>query len=217
MKLNKKRLQKFCSGGDLRKTRQGRKHRFTSRKHPLHVVFKANRFSPAFVGLRNPRHYREICLVMRRYSKKFKVRVAQFSIQADHIHCLIRAKNRKNFLHFLRVFAGQVAQKNWNRWDPSTSRRRAKTKAARRYHQAQLRERFWQDRPYTRIVFGEKAIRIVRNYIQLNEKEATGEIPYRKMRLRGLLKHERAHLPVDAKNSLLWLNRFVTQIFSQQD
>jgi hypothetical protein len=35
-------------------------------------------------------------------------------------------------------------------------------------------------------VRGCKAYKIVRNYIQLNEKEATGEIRYSKQRLRGL-------------------------------
>lgn len=44
----------------------------------------------------------------------------------------------------------------------------------------------WKHRPFTRVVKGWKAYRIVRNYIQLNEKEALGVIPYRKTRLRGL-------------------------------
>jgi hypothetical protein len=36
------------------------------------------------------------------------------------------------------------------------------------------------------VVKGWKAYQIVRNYIQLNEKEALGEIAYKKDRLRGL-------------------------------
>jgi hypothetical protein len=44
----------------------------------------------------------------------------------------------------------------------------------------------WKYRPFTRVVRGWKAYQVVRSYIRLNEKEARGEIPYRKQRLRGL-------------------------------
>jgi hypothetical protein len=47
-------------------------------------------------------------------------------------------------------------------------------------------KRLWMFRPFSRIVQGRRYERTVRNYIQLNEKEARGEIPYRKTRLRGL-------------------------------
>ncbi len=44
----------------------------------------------------------------------------------------------------------------------------------------------WRHRPFSRVVRGWRAYKIVRNYIQLNEKEALGHIPYRKERLKGL-------------------------------
>jgi hypothetical protein len=50
----------------------------------------------------------------------------------------------------------------------------------------QARVPLWKYRPFTRVVRGFKAYKIVRDYIQLNEKEATGEIRYSKQRLRGL-------------------------------
>jgi hypothetical protein len=52
----------------------------------------------------------------------------------------------------------------------------------------------WKYRPFTRVVRGFKAYKIVRDYIQLNEKEATGEIRYSKQRLRGLLADELSRL-----------------------
>ena len=47
-------------------------------------------------------------------------------------------------------------------------------------------QKLWKFRPFTRVVKGRKAHLTLRNYIQLNEKEALHEIPYRKERLRGL-------------------------------
>jgi hypothetical protein len=41
-------------------------------------------------------------------------------------------------------------------------------------------------RPFSRVIKGWKAYRIVKDYIQLNIKEALGEIRYNKRRLKGL-------------------------------
>ncbi len=51
-------------------------------------------------------------------------------------------------------------------------------------------QKLWKYRPFTRVVRAYKDQLQVRNYIQLNEKEALGEIPYRKRRLRGLSAEE---------------------------
>ena len=48
------------------------------------------------------------------------------------------------------------------------------------------RAQLWKYRPFSRLVRGYKTYKIVRNYIQLNEKEARGEIKYQKKRLKGL-------------------------------
>jgi hypothetical protein len=71
------------------------------------------------------------------------------------------------------VVAGQIAQ--------GLGRRVTDTPVAR-----QKRTRFWKYRPFSRVVKSWIAEKTVRNYIQLNEKEARGEIPYSKHRLRGL-------------------------------
>ena len=44
----------------------------------------------------------------------------------------------------------------------------------------------WMYRPFTRVVRGYKAYKIVRDYVQLNEAEARGVIRYRTRRLKGL-------------------------------
>jgi REP element-mobilizing transposase RayT len=47
-------------------------------------------------------------------------------------------------------------------------------------------KRLWKSRPFTRVVKGWRAYKTVRDYIQLNEKEALGEIPYRSERMKGM-------------------------------
>ena len=57
-------------------------------------------------------------------------------------------------------------------------------------HLVKRKLKLWMYRPYSRVVRGYKNNKIDRNYIQLNEKEALGEITYKKNRLRGLSKAE---------------------------
>ena len=51
--------------------------------------------------------------------------------------------------------------------------------------------KFFDQRPFTRIVRGFKAYKIVWNYIRLNQLEAAGVIPYQKARLKNLSELER--------------------------
>jgi REP element-mobilizing transposase RayT len=207
-------------GGQLRQVRAGRGVRPLSTKEPLHLVFKANRERLKHGTLRAPVTYTLIRRVVRRYAKRFFVKVEQISVQGDHIHLLIRAPRRSKFKDFFRVVAGQIAQimerealLNANVTDTPT-RLRARRKpssedgGAARKGQEDVREapqtlrldeiapktgrikakgtELWKHRPFTRVIRGFKAYKIVRDYIQLNEFEARGKIPYRKSRLRGL-------------------------------
>jgi putative transposase len=104
------------------------------------------------------------------YAKRFFIKVEQASIQNDHIHLLLRAGRRSRFQAFFRVLSGQIAQRlGWMVTDTQ-----GKT------------EKVWKYRPFSRVVRGWRAYKIVRNYIQLNELEVKGMIPYQKRRLKGL-------------------------------
>ena len=163
---------KFSYGGELRKLKNGRGHRPISVKSPIHVVFKVNRHRLRHRSLRSPQSFKLVHFIVARYSKYFSVKIEQLSIQHDHLHLLIRSSRRKNIQHYFRVVAGQIAQ-------------RLEFEGLL-YPVTDTLQRIWKHRPFSRIVFGRKGLRIIKNYIQLNEKEALGKIPYRKTRLRGL-------------------------------
>ncbi len=165
--LHKCFRKNLSHGGSLRNKRIGRTYRPLSTKDSLHLVLKINKASLK-KGLRHPKNYSLILRVIKKYAKHFFIRVDQISIQHDHIHCLIRAPKRHLYLNFFRVVAGQIAQQLQTVTD---------TLAA---------TKLWKHRPFSRIVRGLRAYGIIRNYIQLNEKEALGEIRYNKNRLKGL-------------------------------
>ncbi len=189
------------SGGTLRQKRNGRRARALSTKDPLHLVFKVHRSRLRGKSLRTYRVYSLLTQLIKKYAGHFHVKVEQVSIQGDHCHLLIRAPRRCHYQHFFRVVAGQLAQQLSQQGllvsvtkGVTGTPHIAKTSGTvtdthRTTAQIALQKKgtgLWKLRPFTRVVKGYRAYQIVRNYIQLNEKEALGEIRYQKSRLRGL-------------------------------
>ena len=166
-------------GGTLRKKRKGRKARPLSTKEPLHVVFKINRRRLRFGNLRSPKNFALAKGVCQQYARKFFIKIEQVSIQGDHCHLLLRTSRRSNFHFFFRVVAGQIAQRleNEGLLKPVTDTPKGACKKG---------TGLWKYRPFSRVVRGWRAFKIVRDYIQLNEKEALGVIRFQSRRLRGL-------------------------------
>ncbi len=178
--------QSLKHGGEYRKKRSGRGQRPLSCKESLHVVFKINRIVLKTQSFRTHQNFKLSRQIIQKYADRFFVKIEQISIQGDHIHCLVRTTRRSFFHHFFRVASGQVAQQF-----EKTDKLRIVTDTPNRTPTTQnntvkRKLKLWMYRPFTRVVRGYKDYKNVRNYIQLNEKEALGEIIYKKDRLRGL-------------------------------
>ena len=161
----------FSYGGSLRRKRAGRGCRPLSTKEPLHVVFKVRKAKLRRGSLRTPQEYNQVERIISKYAAKFFIKIERKSIQKDHIHLLIRTSRRSRFHHFFRVVAGQVAQ----RFEKEGLLKVTDTPGG-----------LWLVRPFSRVVRGYRDFKTVVRYIQLNELEACGRIPYQKNRLRGL-------------------------------
>ena len=168
-------------GGTLRNKRAGRVQRPLSTKESLHVVFKLNSIRLRHRSLRATRCFALSNQIIKKYAMHFGVKIEQLSIQSDHIHALIRTTSRSQFHHFFRVVAGQIAQRFQSEGLLSLA---GVTDTPKNSHQSP--GSLWKYRPFSRVIKGWKAYKIVRNYIQLNEKEVRGEFRYQKQRLRGL-------------------------------
>ncbi len=168
---------KLIHGGEHRKKRWGRTARPLSSKNAHHIVFKVNREKLINKSFRHPKNFKHVQQLLQRYASMFFIKVEQISYQHDHIHILARSGRRANFHHFFRVFSGQVAQSM--KMTVAQSMKVTDTPSAKEVG-------LWKSRPFTRIVVGVVGLRVIKNYIQLNEKEVTGLIAYQKKRLRGL-------------------------------
>ncbi len=190
--------QTLRHGGSLRKKRHGRGQRPLSCKESLHVVFKINRIVLKTQSFRTHQNFQLSRQIIQKYADRFFVKIEQISVQGDHIHCMVRTTRRSFFHHFFRVASGQIAQQ-FEKTDKlrfvvddrfgNSSRLHLKSVTdtpKKENNTLKKKLKLWMYRPFTRVVRGRTDYKNVRNYIQLNEKEALGEIAYKKDRLRGL-------------------------------
>ena len=98
------------------RTRHGGLERIKKRKierpftanAPLHLVLRSNRAKRDWSMLHR-KHKSKITSMIYVYATRFKVRVYSATNVGNHLHLLVKAKNRKQLADFLRVLAGRVA------------------------------------------------------------------------------------------------------------
>ncbi len=112
---------------------------------------------------------REIQNIINRQSKQHGVRVYRLANAGNHIHMVIRPRSRRAYQAFIRSTTGLIA-----RLVIGAQRGSAKNL------------KFWENRPFTRIVEWGQDYREIMAYLMRNKFEALGFIPYR---IRN--KHER--------------------------
>lgn len=102
---------------------------------------------------------------IREVAEKFGVSIYKIAVVGNHIHLLLRATSRGGFISFLRAITGIIA-----RIVLGAERGKAKLKET---------TRFWDQRPWTRVIAWMKDFANVKKYVQQNFNEAMGFVPYK--------------------------------------
>lgn len=129
---------------------------FTSGK-ALHVTMRSR-----YTCFRQKRSRKIFSELLWRTAERFNVRIYQNSLNSNHCHLVLYAKSRDSLQNFLRVFAGQLAQ----RISGATRGKR-------------LRLGFWLNIAWSRVVEWGRAYRAVIAYVYQNQLESLGLVPYR--------------------------------------
>jgi REP element-mobilizing transposase RayT len=103
--------------------------------------------------------------LLKQLGHRYQVTVYEHSVNSNHLHLVVRAKTRKGFQDFLRVFSGQVAQK-----------------ITKTFKGISLKTSFWEFPPFTRILEWGRAFLTARQYILQNQLETDSVIPYQPRR-----------------------------------
>jgi REP element-mobilizing transposase RayT len=145
-------------GGSLLKNSHAKTKRPLHSKLPIHLVLRST-----ISAMRLPKTYKRVNETVSRVCRKHGVRIYNYSNVGNHLHLLIKLPNVWQWAAFIRELTGRISQvaQGLAGSDSGVGN-------------------FWKQRPFTRIVRGwQRAFRIVKEYINLNQLEAEGYISRR--------------------------------------
>jgi REP element-mobilizing transposase RayT len=119
-------------------------------------------------------HRNAIDLIIKKQSKEFGVQIYSFVNVGNHLHILVRAQNRNSFKDFLRAVSGLIARKIIKR-ERGLAKEFSHRAHSTPYTKTKTdKNRFWDHRPFTRIVDWGRAYKTTMNYLNKNKIEAIG-------------------------------------------
>jgi putative transposase len=150
---------KMAYGGELLKTRAGRERgRPLATKQSMHLVLRSSKAKGAwsFKIARNDRMIRQLT---QKFAKKYGVKVLGLANVGNHLHYQVQLTHRHTYKAFIRALTGSIAMavSGRSRWSKTTDKLR-----------------FWDYRPFTRIVIGFRAKLKLADYLQINAIESFG-------------------------------------------
>lgn len=145
-------------GGELLKTREGRSRgRPIDTKNSMHLVLKSSKARGEY-SFRRSQHSRAVQQILKRFSQKYGIRILSFANVGNHLHLHIKISNRAAYRPYIRAITAAIAMA---------------VTGASRWKKSAL-GKFWDYRPFTRVVIGWRAVLTLRDYIEINKWEGMG-------------------------------------------
>lgn len=119
----------------------------------MHLVLRSSRATgPQSFALK--RHRKAIAGLVLGQAAQWGVKIDQFANVGNHLHLLVRLSNRRTYKPFICAVTGGIAA--------------IVTRGEK------LAGKFWDYRPFSRIVFGQRGYLTIRDYISVNQFEGGG-------------------------------------------
>ncbi|MBL7714035.1 MAG: transposase [Bdellovibrionales bacterium] len=168
-----------------------RDQRPISFKRPLHVVLRSSQARGPRSFL-EPKRAKRVRAIVERAAKIQGVKLYRYANSGNHMHLVVLARSRPAYQAFIRSISGLIARATLgaergrakdSKSEQEKSGKRARAKPDNRAD-ANLNEhpkpaRFWDARPFTRIIEWGRDYRRVCAYLMQNTLEALGFVPYR--------------------------------------
>ena len=161
VKQRKEAVEAVVYGGTYLKTRIGRaRPRPLSTTHTMHLVVRSSKARGDWSFTRKGNR-QAIEAILRKFARKHGVSLLKLGIVGNHLHIHLKLWKRAAYRPFIRATTAAIAMAitGASRWRPLK-------KAAK--------DRFWDYRPFTRVVLGSKAFKRLQEYIALNQLEGFG-------------------------------------------
>lgn len=164
-------------GGILLKTRKGRSTpRPISTRHTMHLVLRSSKATGA-MSFRAPKNRRRVAEIVNKFTTKYAVKVISFANVGNHLHFHLKFANRQTYRPFIRAMTAAIAMAitGRNRWthtklDENQAKKRKGAMGSYPW-------KFWDYRPFTRIVIGLRDLLGITDYLRINQLEGLGFPP----------------------------------------
>jgi len=157
-------------GGDLLTKRKNRTHgRPISTQHSMHFVLRSTQARKEWSF---KQHERAIRHVIEKFAAKNGVRLNSMANVGNHLHLHVQLSTRHTYRAFIRAITSSIMMKvtGASRWNKRPLEK-MKVTANRETNRP---TKFWDRRPFSRIVVGFRAFLTMRDYVYLNELESNG-------------------------------------------
>jgi REP element-mobilizing transposase RayT len=150
-----------CFGGEYLKNSHPRTARPVTTKAAMHVVLRSRIANNEWALNSTNNRKKEIEDRIRKQTKLFNIKLYQMAVNQNHIHLLIKLYTKDSFSKFIKAITGITA---------SIALGVKKGKS--------LGIKYWESRPFSRIVAWAKDYFNTREYVIRNDLESYGIIPY---------------------------------------
>lgn len=159
LQLFKKRSSSY--GSDLLKTRKGREGgRPLDTKNTMHLVLRSTKARGDW-SFKKAKNEKKINALVKKFSEKYGVKILSLANVGNHLHFHIKLGSRHTYKPFIRALTASIAMAitGASRWNPLYK---------------DSNDKFWDRRPFTRVVQSFKAFLTLKSYIHINQIEGFG-------------------------------------------
>ncbi len=175
--MQTKQLQLFSHkqlrffGGSLLKG-HAKKARPISTKESLHLVLKS-KYALGQNSMLQKKNALQINFLVRKQAQKFGVKIYEFVNVGNHLHLVIRVGHRQLYSHFIRSITGLIARHVMGAERGSAGQALAKSDDMSSKGSASRSKKFWEARPFTRLIAWGKDYLYVKKYMDKNRDQVT--------------------------------------------
>lgn len=165
-------------GGVLLNKRQNRTYaRPISTSQTMHLVLRSSQ-AVGEKSFKTNSNKAAIQNILNKFAIKYGIRIISLANVGTHLHLHIKIARRAGYLCFIRAVTSAIAMhvSGRNRWTARVSNKSIATlPELTSVSRAKLSApKFWDYRPFTRIVEGFRAFLNMKDYIQINQLEGLG-------------------------------------------
>lgn len=154
-------------GGELRKKGKNRGARPLATKTSMHLVLRSSKARGSW-SFSNPKNKAKVRFFVEKQSRKYGVHVLSFANVGNHLHLQIQLTSRALYRPFIRGLTAGIAI-----LVAGTTKNRPLDSLAGTPENG-VRARFWDYRPFTRILTSFREFLSVKDYIYINQLEGLG-------------------------------------------